>query len=208
MSKFRVTEPSMNDVLDAFKAEVFRDLNCVKQGEIVEYDPATASCTVKLKIKEFVDVDADTSVSYPLLADVPVFVLQGGGAWMELPIAEGDPCLVLFSDRDIDNWWTSGNETTPNTQRRHSLSDGIALVGINPKSNPLALTGQARIFAGAHKLDFANNLQVWSQLMAELVQDIIDLRTFGSPGAHTLDPGSIAAFNATLTKLQQLFGED
>jgi len=206
MSKQRTTEPTMNDILDSFKAEVFRDLNCVKQGEIQEYDPATASCTVKLKIKEFVDVDSDTSVSYPLLADVPVFVLQGGGAWMELPIVAGDPCLVLFSDRDIDTWWTSGNETTPNTQRRHSLSDGIALVGLNPKANPLALTGKARIFTGDHRLDFANNLQVWSALMEELVGNILNLVTVGDPGNHVVSPASKIQINATLTKLKQLFG--
>lgn len=221
MSKMRVSEPSDNDILDAFKAEIFRDLNCIKQGEIVDYDPDTASCTVKLKIKEFLDVETDKSVSYPLLADVPVMVLQGGGAWLELPITKGDPCLVFFSDRDIDTWWTSGNETTPNTLRRHSLSDGIALVGLNPKSLALALSGNLRIFGGPHKMDFANNAQAMSTLtaslfanidtlfgnLATLVSTIQGIVTLPDGSGGGLNPASVSALSTQASALTTTKGD-
>ena len=199
--KNRTTEPSMNDILDSLKAEIFRDLNCVKQGELQDYDPTTATCTVKIKIKEFIDKDTDLSVSYPILADVPVMILQGGGSWIEFPIAKGDPCLLFFSDRDIDTWWSSGNETTPNTQRRHSLSDAVALVGINPKSAALALTGKLRLFGGPHKMDFVNDAQGMADLMASLFSNIDTL--FGNlsnlitaiKGIVTLPDGSGGGLN-------------
>lgn len=175
--KQRTVEPSLNDTLDAFKVELFRDLYVMRPGEIQSYDPATASATVKLKVKEWTDYTGGKSQALPLLADVPVFILQGGGSWIEFPIAKGDPCLVFFSDRDIDTWWTSGNETTPNSLRKHDLSDCIAVVGVNPKSNPLALTGKTRLFSGPHKLDLVNNAQALSSLVASLMSNVDDLFT-------------------------------
>lgn len=183
--KTRVIEPSENDTLDAFKDEIFRDLNCVRPGVIQSIDLSVGSVTVKLTIKEWIDSTAGVSIEYPILTDVPLFVLQGSGAFLELPVKKGDSCIVLFSDRDIDNWWISGNEgTTPNTLRKHSLSDGIALVGLNTKAQPLALSGFLRLFGGPHKLDLANNDQALSDLMGQvftnvdsLFSDISDLIT-------------------------------
>lgn len=206
MSKQRTIEPSLNDTLDNFKVELFRDFHVMKIGEIQSYDKATASATVKIKIKEWTDFDGNKSTAYPVLADVPVLVLQGGGSWIEFPIAKGDPCLVFFSDRDIDTWWTSGNETTPNSLRKHDLSDCIAIVGVNPRANPLSLAGIFRLYGGPNKLDFANALQTWSAIMEELVNDVINLTTFGSPGNHIVSDTSKTALNSTLTKLKQLFG--
>lgn len=171
----RVFPPDDNSILDDFKREIFRDMNVMKIGEIQSYDPSTASATVKIKIKEWTDFEHNQSASYPVLSDVPVFILQGGGSWIEFPISKGDPCLVFFSDRDIDTWWTSGNETTPNSLRKHDLSDCIAVVGLNPKANPLALTGKLRIFGGSKKMDLANSAQALSSLMATMFSNIDSL---------------------------------
>jgi hypothetical protein len=83
----------------------------------------------------------DTSVEYPVLVDCPYFVLQGGGAYIDMPISAGDYCLVLFNDRDIDNWWSTANVADPASTRKHSFSDAIALVGLNPKTAPLSMDG-------------------------------------------------------------------
>ena len=40
-----------------------------------------------------------------------------------------DPCLVIFSDIDIDAWFQNGEASAPNSPRRHSLSDGFVFVG-------------------------------------------------------------------------------
>lgn len=55
---------------------------------------------------------------------------------MTFPAVAGDPCLVLFCDRDIDNWFIGQSPNTPPaTERIHDLSDGIALVGIRRQGN-------------------------------------------------------------------------
>jgi len=206
-SKERVIKPDIVTTFDDFKSEVFRDLNCIKIGEIQSYDKATASAQVKIKVKEWIDLDADKSIAYPVIDDVPVFILQGGGSWIEFPIEKGDPCLLFFNDRDIDNWWTSGNETTPHSLRKHSLSDCMAVVGINPKSSALALTGKLKIVGGSHKMDFVNDNQGMADLVGQLFSNIDDLFTqisglitdlqslvtVGGPTTQTIGPATILA---------------
>lgn len=67
----------------------------------------------------------------PLLQGVPVFTLGGGGFTVTFPINAGDECVVVFSDDPLDIWLQNGDtRNAPISQRRHSLSDGIAFVGI------------------------------------------------------------------------------
>jgi len=77
---------------------------------------------------------------YPVLVNVPVFTYQGGGAYIQMPIAVGDSCLLLFCDRDMDVWFETGQIAPPNSDRVHSINDAIAIVGINNLNKPLAIT--------------------------------------------------------------------
>lgn len=73
-------------------------------------------------------------VQYPLLINVPVLFPQVGNFQFTFPIKPGDECLVVFSDLSIDNWWLNGNVQNPVEQRRHDLSDGIAIFGLMNQS--------------------------------------------------------------------------
>ena len=90
----------------------------------------TGGETISLSTKAF---------SLPLLTDVPVCLPTGGGWALTLPIKAGDECVVLFSDTSLDAWLQSGGTANLQTsQRRHSLSDGMAIFGL--RSQPRALT--------------------------------------------------------------------
>lgn len=122
------------------KAEIFATLNCVQVGKIEKVTPGEQTVEISLQIKRAA-VDG-TSTAYPVLVDCPYFVLQGGGAYIDMPISVGDYCLVLFCDRNIDTWWSTANVADPATPRKHSLSDGFALVGLNPKTSPRDMDGE------------------------------------------------------------------
>lgn len=137
--KKTINDPDLSTVLANFKKDIFTTINCVQIGKIDSYDKDTQSCTIKIQVKRKI---SDTeSKEYPLLVDCPVFVYQGGGAYIDMPIQKGDYCLVLFNDRDLDIFIADENFAEPNTNRKHSLSDGIALIGINSFQNPLDLDG-------------------------------------------------------------------
>ncbi len=65
--------------------------------------------------------------------ECPVF-MPGG---YRVPVQPGDECLIIFGDTAVDSWWASGGVQSPSSLRRHSLSDGFALVGFfsRPRTN-------------------------------------------------------------------------
>lgn len=78
-----------------------------------------------------------SSVSLPLLRDVPVFMP------VLFEIQEGDACMVIFADRDIDAWFETGEAEVPPSGRMHSLSDGFAFVGFRPRVIPSEVEGSS-----------------------------------------------------------------
>ncbi len=109
--------------LQALKQEIFESLHCALPGKVVSFDADSQTVVIQPAVRTGSDVDL------PLLLDVPVF--------MPVPIEvhEGDACLVIFADRDIDAWFESGEAEVPPSSRMHSLSDGFAFVGFRTRGN-------------------------------------------------------------------------
>lgn len=124
-----IIDPDLSDLLFLHKRDIFFSLNCVKVGKINSFDPATKTAEVQILFKRL--LPNNQAVSLQPLLNCPVFTLQGGGAYVQMPIQAGDNCLVLFSDRALDDWFENGSESVPSAARFHDLSDGIALVGLN-----------------------------------------------------------------------------
>lgn len=142
------SEPSLKDAFDALKQDIFATLNCHHIGQIQTFNPATQTATATINYKKtYFERNPVTGTydavlkDYPLLIDAPVVVLGGGtlkGA-LTFPIATGDDCMVLFNDRDLDNWYQGSTSSPVATPRLHSFADAVLLVGL--RSLPNVLTG-------------------------------------------------------------------
>jgi len=139
MSKQTIIPPDLDDLLEELKNSIFAKMNCIQIGKIETVNLEEQTAEIKIQVKR--RVQGSKTVDYPLLVDCPIVVMQGGGAFLEFPVKPGDYCLTFFNDRDIDTWWSTANVSEPPTKRKHSLSDGFALVGINPKTSVLDLSG-------------------------------------------------------------------
>lgn len=135
---------TLKDVLDQHKRDILLSINCHAIGTVQSFNPVNQTVTATINYKKtFFDFNPATQqydprlVDYPLLVDVPVIVLGGGGTNVTFPVSQGDECLVLFNDRDKDNWLRSGQPGPVATGRLHSLSDGFALVGVNSFNSSL-----------------------------------------------------------------------
>ena len=95
---------------------------------------------------------------YAILIDCPCVVLGGGEGRVTFPIKQGDSCIVLFNDRDIDNWYAGGQKMLPRTNRMHNFSDAIALVGIRNLQNKITdyLTSGTELKYGASTIKLEN----------------------------------------------------
>lgn len=139
------TDPSLSDLLNLLKKEIFFDLNCHHLATIQSFNSAKQTVTATINYtKTFFQLNSTSGLynavqqNYPLLIDVPVIVLGGGPTRLTFPIAKGDQCLLLFNDRNLDNWFQSGQVGPVANSRAHSFSDGLALIGPNSLNSLIA----------------------------------------------------------------------
>lgn len=131
-----IQEPDMFVTLETHRRGLLSDLHVCKPGIIDSFDPEKRTASVSIHFRR--ELQDKTIIDYPLLLDCPVFTLFGGAVHAGFPIKKGDNCLVLFADSNIDAWFGNGQQPAlPPDGRKHNISDGIALVGLNSLSTPL-----------------------------------------------------------------------
>ncbi len=189
------------DVDLAFTLEAQQDstkysLNCHQLGSIVSYDSSNQTCEIELGVLRLLPNGSE--IKYPLLLDVPVIILSGGGASLTFPIEAGDKCLVLFNDRDIDIFLEEDRVALPNSPRAHDYSDGIALVGLRSVSEREATNEDAaQLHTKDKKVAILNN----EQSLLTLIEGLIDLTKAITVGGGTPVDGT-AQTNLELYKLE------
>ena len=222
---FITTDPSLKDVLNVFKKELFLSINCHHIGTVQSFNSTTQTVKATINYKKtFFEMNKLTGKydsvlkDYPILIDCPIIILGGGPSHLTFPITKGDECLLLFNDRDIDNWY-QGNAGAPNaTPRLHSFSDAIALIGVN--SAPHVVTsydttravlsnGTTLVGIGASLIKIANNSYTLNGLLQTLITDVkalvtataaitVTCATAGNPSSP---PINVAAINNVTTQL-------
>lgn len=146
-SNIPIENPDLTTILNLVKREIKAEMNCVSIGKIQAFDATNMTATITINYQKVLkngttnskgDV-RDVIIEYPVLVRVPVVILNGGGGYLTFPITAGDQCILMFCDRDIDNWMkTESASQPPNSMRLHDLTDAIALVGIKSFQSPIS----------------------------------------------------------------------
>lgn len=117
--------------------------NTCVPGVIESFDDATQTCTVVPAIQMKVQVDeVVTYVDLPPIINAPLifpFASTAGFA-LTLPVRAGDPCIILFSQRALDNWHQLGGVQPPEEGegvRHHDLTDALVMMAASPLTNVL-----------------------------------------------------------------------
>lgn len=170
-------------LLDLYKIDFFNSLNCHAIATVQTFDSATQTVTATINYDQTL---LGQQIPYPILIDCPVVILTGGNASLTFPIAKGDTCLILFNDKDMDGWYASGQVGQNPTNRSHSFSDAIALVGLRSKLNKLATYdttratlqhGTTSVGVSATKIRIKNNSTTLNTLLQSLITDLTTLTT-------------------------------
>lgn len=106
-------------------------------GKIEAYNSADNTATVKPTISRRMRGAAEP-VEYPVIPKVPVVQPRTAKARINFPIEQGDSVLLVFADRNIENWLQSRGDEPREVRdlRRHDLSDGFAILGGYPLEVP------------------------------------------------------------------------
>ena len=216
--QFPKATPQLRDLLDMYGKQVSQNLNCHLIAQVESFDKMkntiTASCALKRLYSD------GTIAEFPKFTDVPIITLFGGNSFLSFPVKKGDWCLLLFCDRDIDSWWYSGEVREPNSPRYHALSDAVALVGLRPATEVLALTDDAAtLHAGDVPLVLKNDngqIKISTDGKSSISNSITSLKTVldslmtalttlaVDPGSHIILPTTATAINNAKAQLALL----
>lgn len=126
--------PNSLEINQLLKTYIMSTLNCHNVGRITAFDKDTQLCTVELlQVKQY---NARSFIPAPI-TDVPLIILGGGGGHITMPDPVGTICLLIFMDRNIDNFIETGELYTPETTRMHDFTDCIALSTFKTLVNPI-----------------------------------------------------------------------
>lgn len=119
----------------------------------MSYDAAKNTVDARICIKDFVfdglgerEYDGDDLI----IPSVPVLWPRGGGKIVRLPLQAGDHVSLLFNERSIAEWRTTGQVGEPLDARRLSIGYPFAIPGAAPDTQPLSEDDVAEVEAGAH----------------------------------------------------------
>jgi len=79
------------------------------------------------------------SIALTEFVEVPPVFMQGGGSHTAYPIAVGDYCLLILTERCFDRWYGGADFQSPAEFRMHDYSDGLAIVGVNPLASAITI---------------------------------------------------------------------
>ena len=152
-------EAASDDDAAAVRAEVESttlDLHTSMPGIVLSFDGSKQTAVVRPAVQKF--FRGQGFVEIKQLVDVPVQFPRGGGFVLTFPVAAGDECLLVFSERAIDHWFETGKVAPPSDTRTHSLSDGFAIVGVS--SLPRVVSGFNASSVELRSLDGASKVQI------------------------------------------------
>jgi len=124
----------LTDVLNDAIGEALSNLHTATIAKVTGVQAKTIS--VQPVINRVV---AGRSIELPEFTMVPPVFMQGGGSYTAHPIAVGDYCLLILTERCFDRWYDGADFQSPAEFRMHDYSDGLAIVGVNPMAGALTI---------------------------------------------------------------------
>ncbi len=134
-------DPSLAGLLRLAQRAWGSRLHVALPGVVTAFDAVTKLVDVQPLLKTRKDGD-QTATTPAVIPRVPVAWPMTAAAAVYMPIAKGDPVMLVFSDRALDRWKTGTGAipAEPRLDRQHELTDCWAVPGGFPTGNPFTAT--------------------------------------------------------------------
>lgn len=128
---YSVAESADSESVEAWKqTQWYKGLKVCRPGIVRSYDPERNTVSVQPAVT--LKLGSNDTVSDPLLEDVPVLSIGGGGFAVRIPLKEGDAGWIMFNDVDISIFLGAAGQqggspspSAPATYRTHDWADAI-----------------------------------------------------------------------------------
>ncbi len=114
-------KPNLLQLLKSATNKNAAELNCTKIGIIQEFYPESLTVKVLIAHKKLMGLNPDGS---QILKDYPPIYAKVCycNPFVSYPIKQGDECVLLFSDRELESWFINGDVNPQNYPRMHNLT--------------------------------------------------------------------------------------
>ena len=151
-------------------------MNTALPGEVVSYDSGTGKAEVRAMVKlKYAD---NTVLTPPVISNVPIVMPRTATASLTMPIAAGDPVLIIFSQWSIDRWLSEGALVEAGDTRHHSMSDAFAIPGAfsfkdgaTGEEGTVLKDGQTKVKIDGEKVAIGNS---FAELLVEITDALDD----------------------------------
>lgn len=123
------SEPDFTLVLKSVINKIGLELNCIRIGIIQSFNAADLTAEVLIANKKNLGLNKDgtqNSRDYALVTAKICYCTP----YITYPIKQGDECILLFNDREIESWFITGEVQPEAYTRMHDLTDCVAIVGL------------------------------------------------------------------------------
>ena len=135
-------EPELAEVLRDASENGLLETHTSMPCKVVKCYPETQTVDVKPLVKRawYDETDTRQTESVPVIPNVPVGFMGGGGFRVTFPVAVGDIGAVIFFECSVDRWQAGdGKEVDPVIDHHHALMDAWFFPGAcRPQQRALA----------------------------------------------------------------------
>lgn len=131
-------------ILKQFAAQ----MKCSEPGIVDSFNASNQTVSVQIALTELVRLPGGAKwKAFPVIDNVPIMFLGGGGFTVTVPLVKGDEGMLIFCDTCIDLWWAHGGVQPPvdapivqpqHERRRHDFWDCGFYPGMKSLPNMLA----------------------------------------------------------------------
>lgn len=147
--------PTGPEVLAGAIGAQFANLRVARPATVLEYDASQQRAVVQpLVLDGGIDGETGARVTrrLPAIVDVPVVFPGSGDFSITWPVRKGDTVLLIFTDHSLDKWLHRGGEVDPLDDRRHDISDAIAIPGLRDFVHPTSETHSSAMVIAADEI--------------------------------------------------------
>ena len=129
----------LDQVLNFCFQQEMKGIHTAIPGLVDSYDSEKKRASIQIALNMLIKNDdlagRPESVARPVIQDVPVLHLAGGGYVVHVPLIRGDAVMLVFSERGIEKFKESFQVSDPTIDGFFAERDAIALPGFGGVSH-------------------------------------------------------------------------
>lgn len=150
--------PNLGQTMKLQGLKMASEFNCMRIGIIQTFYPETLTADVLIANKRSLGLNVDGTQKVRNFGLIEAKVCYCN-PFESFPLKQGDECILLFSDREIESWFINGDVNPEGHTRMHDLTDAVVIVGIRSLPKMINILADClNLFYGTSNIALSENL--------------------------------------------------